>query len=470
MDNTEKKKNIKELEKLASEVLKLKQDRKQRRPLLIEFCGSPKSGKSTTITSLNIFLKRNDFKTVVLTERASVCPIEKKTHPFFNIWTMSSAMSEIVKYLAQGTSLDEDSSLKPEVDIIISDRGLFDALCWFEWLNTNPGNNSKYLDNQSLKKLEDFILMDMWRDSIDLIYVFQVSPETSIKREYANLLTEKRGSIMREPILEGFIEATNSVIKKHGNKFRNVQKIITDMEEVDEKPNNVSYKVTSEILKNLRNLLVEKIGFIDNKLKQKLKSGINDIKVLQRENLKFDNRDKVEVKDVLQPIPIAVITNPQRTKVFVVKKSGKRTSSNSPERDKLLIYIGGHVRIEDNTGTIQQTLEKTLHREIQEEIGESLSIQDSQPFIVYMPDNEKSAKHFAICYVIEMELDDKKFKLTSDEFLMKTGTSKSGHVLKVSEIISGNYELESWSVEILKQIFHKSIPKTMDLFNPKSNQ
>lgn len=41
MDNTEKKKNIKELEKLASEVLKLKQDRKQRRPLLIEFCGSP---------------------------------------------------------------------------------------------------------------------------------------------------------------------------------------------------------------------------------------------------------------------------------------------------------------------------------------------------------------------------------------------------------------------------------------------
>ena len=51
-------KTIKELEKLAAEVLKLKQEREQRRPLLIEFCGSPKSGKSTTITSLNIFLKR----------------------------------------------------------------------------------------------------------------------------------------------------------------------------------------------------------------------------------------------------------------------------------------------------------------------------------------------------------------------------------------------------------------------------
>jgi hypothetical protein len=64
-----------------------------------------------------------------------------------------------------------------------------------------------------------------------------------------------------------------------------------------------------------------------------------------------------------------------------------------------------------------------------------------------------------------MDLDDKKFKLTSDEFIMKTGTSKSGHILKVSEVISGNYKLESWSNEILKEVFHKTLPKTADLFD-----
>ena len=85
-----KQKNIAELERLAKEVLRLKSEREQRRPLLIEFCGSPKSGKSTTINSLNIFLKRNGFKTILLTERASICPIENKIHPFFNIWTLSS--------------------------------------------------------------------------------------------------------------------------------------------------------------------------------------------------------------------------------------------------------------------------------------------------------------------------------------------------------------------------------------------
>ena len=59
MDTLNKKDKIKELEKLASEVLKFKEERALRSPLLIEFCGSPKSGKSTIITALNIFLKRN---------------------------------------------------------------------------------------------------------------------------------------------------------------------------------------------------------------------------------------------------------------------------------------------------------------------------------------------------------------------------------------------------------------------------
>ena len=44
------------LEQLAAEILSLKKERKQRRPIIIEFSGSPKSGKTTTITSLNIFL------------------------------------------------------------------------------------------------------------------------------------------------------------------------------------------------------------------------------------------------------------------------------------------------------------------------------------------------------------------------------------------------------------------------------
>jgi len=456
-NETSKKQKIKELEKLAREVLSLKVEREQRRPLLIEFCGSPKSGKSTTINSLNIFLKRNGFRTIVLTERASVCPISNKTHPFFNIWTLTSALSEIVKNLDQG---------KDKVDIIISDRGIFDALCWFEWLNTNPSNLSPYLDSQAYTDLKHFILMDMWSRYLDLIYVFKVKPKTSIIREYANLLTEKRGSIMKESVLEGFNSATDNVIKKYQKKFRKVTEIETDTDETDNDPNKVSYIVTKALLEILKELLVEKIGYFESDLVNTLKRGVNEVDKIEKLPINYNNRDIVEDKDYIQPIPIAIITNPQRNKVLMVKKSDKRTSTESPERSKSLIYIGGHVRKEDEKNkNVLTTIERCLHREIQEEIGESLSVRDSKPFLIFTPDNEKSKKHLAVCYILEMDLEDKRFKLTSDEFIMKTGTSKSGHILDINEVASGKHDLEAWSMQILEHIFDKKIPKARDLFS-----
>lgn len=459
----DKKETIKELEKLASEVLSFKQERDLRRPILIEFCGSPKSGKSTTITSLNIFLKRNGFKTNVLSERASVCPVRNKRHPFFNIWTLTSAVAEIIQHLVEG---------KDKVDIIIADRGIFDSLCWFEWLNTNPTTNAPYLDDISYKNLRHFALMDFWHGYIDLIYVLQVKPVTSIKREYANLLTEKRGSIMTEPVLEGFNKSIQSVIEKHGNKFRRITKIDTDTDEMDDEPNRVSYEVTSNVLNILKDLLIEKIGYFEFPKDIVFQVGINKIDILDQLNIKYGNRDKVEKNtNYVQPIPIAVITNKGRDKVFVVKKSPKRTSKASPESDTLLLYIGGHVRIEDEKDgdSIQATIEKTLRREIQEEIGESISAKKANSFLIYTTDNPSSKKHVAVCHVIEMDLDDKKFKLTSDEFIMKTGTSKSGQILSINEVIQGEqkreHKLESWSIAIIKEVFNKDLSKKTDLFS-----
>ena len=55
-DEEEILKIIKDLEQLAAKVLKLKNESIPRRPIIIEFCGSPKSGKSSCINSLNLFL------------------------------------------------------------------------------------------------------------------------------------------------------------------------------------------------------------------------------------------------------------------------------------------------------------------------------------------------------------------------------------------------------------------------------
>ena len=436
----DKKAKIQELEELVQQVLDLKSSRTQRRPLFIEFCGSPKSGKSTTINSLSMFFRRNGLKTAVLTERAGICPIQNKTHPNFNIWTLCSVIADMLEKMEHG---------KEKIDIIIADRGIFDALCWFNWLNTNPSDKNPYLSNENFKELTTFINSDIWKRNIDLIYVFIVDPKTSIEREYSALLTEKRGSIMREDVLETYNTSVEQVITEYSQYYRQVEKIKTDEDDLSGNPNKVNYIVTKSVLQNLIELMDEKIGYISMQVLQdkNLLSSLKETKLL------FGNRIDVE-KDskAVQPIPIAVITNKSRDKLLVVKKNAKKTDKSSPEKDKLLGYIGGHVRYEDNVkDDFFKTIQNALHREIQEEINESISICATDPILIYVDDNERSRRHLAMCYIVEMDLDNKQFKITSDELTMKSGTSKSGKVMTPYELASE--ALEKWTIAILDKVF-----------------
>ncbi len=453
-NESDKLKAIKQLEKKAAEIRLLKQERELRRPIFIEFCGTPKAGKTTTITALNLFLKRNEFTTVILTERASICPVPTKTHPFFNLWTMTSALAEVIKNLTLG---------KDKIDIVIADRGIFDALCWFEWLNKNPDINNPYLDDSNYKIIKNFILSPLWLNQLDLVYLFKVEPETSLYREYANLLTRKPGSIMNDSTILSFNKSIDSTVKKYHKRFRKVEKINTTSFD----PDTVSYNVTSSILDILYNMLVEKIGYLTKTNFISLKNGISNVNLIASDSISYNNRNIVEKEKFIQPIAIAVITNKEKSKVLVVKKSTTRTSKISPEMNKLLLYIGGHVRIEDETtsSNIFKIIENTLHREIQEEIGESITIKNSNSFLIYSNDNERSKRHLAICYVITMDFNSKKIKLSSDEFVMKTGKSKSGHILSISEIVNGNYKFEAWSSYILNHVFNRTVESTYDLFS-----
>ena len=67
---------------------------KARKPLVIEFAGVPKAGKTSTLNQVHGFLKRCGFRTEVVVERASVCPIRDKKHANFNIWTLASRLCQ----------------------------------------------------------------------------------------------------------------------------------------------------------------------------------------------------------------------------------------------------------------------------------------------------------------------------------------------------------------------------------------
>lgn len=437
-----------ELEQLASEVLTLKKLHRQRRPIVIEFCGSPKSGKTSCINSLNLFLKRNGFKTSVLSERASVSPISDKHNPIFNVWTCTSAINEINEKMDRARNGED-------IDIIISDRGIFDALCWFRWLKTQH-NMSQYEYNVLTK----FATLYRWQKNIDLVYVFMVSPQESIEREYANLLTTKRGSIMRENVLEQYLKSVKDTINEYRNEFRATHQIDT----TDKEQNDVGYEVTLSTLEVLKDMLIEKIGYIP-KNEINLKEGINEVETIKSalNSYSFANRDEVENNEhLIQPIPISVITNLERNKILCIKKTKKSTSKYSPESGKLLLYAGGHMRQEDETINTKNdfisTAKNTLERELLEEIGISYCIDNCQPFALYTPNyGVKSSQHLAIGWIIELD-EKKKLNLDSYEIIQKKGTSKSGNFITFAELEQMFLEkndllFESWSKEILLNFF-----------------
>ena len=119
IQNNERKAVIKELQNLAESVLNLKTEHRQKRPIVIEFSGSPKAGKTSCINSLELFLKRNGFTVQVVQERASVCPVSDKQSPMFNMWTSCASLTGLIGTLENKTS---------QPDVLILDRGVFDSL------------------------------------------------------------------------------------------------------------------------------------------------------------------------------------------------------------------------------------------------------------------------------------------------------------------------------------------------------
>src|SRR5438270_385095 len=109
---------IQALEGRAARVRKLLEKEFARRAFVLEFAGTPKSGKSTSVEAVRHFFTRNGLRVHVLAERAAMCPIPMKGHLFFNTWCLASMLAELL------------ANFESETDIIIVDRGLMDSLVW----------------------------------------------------------------------------------------------------------------------------------------------------------------------------------------------------------------------------------------------------------------------------------------------------------------------------------------------------
>ncbi|MFA6729433.1 MAG: hypothetical protein WCR95_00340 [Eubacteriales bacterium] len=459
LDKAERKSIIIALQGKAKEVFELKKKHRQKRPIVIEFSGSPKSGKTTCINSLELFLKRNGFKVEIVQERASVCPVADKKSPMFNIWTACMSITRMIASLEQKVV---------NCDVLILDRGIFDAFCWFNWLSSK-----KAISNANKAVIENFLSMDLLVNRIDIVFAFTATPDVSIEREYANLLTDKPGTIMSKKTLSEYLSSVRYIIEDKRKYFHEVFEIDTS----GKGPDEVGKSVTEMTLETLRVMLIENIGYIKPDMavikmleEKRFISSIIDNSIADKlGGISFGMRNDIEAcEELIQPIPIAVITDNKHKMVLTAKKKKKAVSDGSPEKDKILLYVGGHTRAEDvtniNANDLLSICRYTLQREVKEEIGISLTFDDIIPHLIYCPDSAKSKQHLALCFLVERDdIDELKLRIDEEE-LVRHREVNGTFFQNINKLVSeDSHNFEPWSIEIAKNLFDQNISAQLTL-------
>ena len=184
-------------------------------PLFIEFAGTPKSGKSTCIDTVNHFFRRLGYKVLAPTEGASKrTPYYLKDNLVaFNAWSATYALTHIL----------EGRFGSDQYHLVIMDRGLFDALAWFELLKQKED-----ITSEDCSAIQNFLLVGHWRGLVDMIFLFQTDPNTSLGRENDNKLIQEPGRAMNPDFLRDLNVAYDTTKVQYADQFMRFHSINTN--------------------------------------------------------------------------------------------------------------------------------------------------------------------------------------------------------------------------------------------------
>jgi predicted NUDIX family phosphoesterase/thymidylate kinase len=412
-----------------------------RRPIVLEFAGSPKAGKTTVVNQIAAFLKRCGFRTKIVVERASICPIRDKRDFAFNVWTACQSLAALL----------EDTQEPPapnDPQVLILDRGLFDTTCWLSMLQ-----KLARLRDRDRQLIEQFVLLPEWRNKISLVFLLTASPEDSLQREQGFLPVVAAGSIMNREVLERMLENCFECARRHEKDFRIIP---VDTSTRFDTPQKATEYVLNSVLDVIDQHLDEHILYAERALLEPLFADgevlrpLGAGKVLQifAERGKYASRAEVETDaSRIQALPVVVVRNKDGD---VLQLRRREREKQNPLDNKIVVWAGGHVRNED--GLNGRAIFRCITREIYEEL--KLSIQENEIELkgaIWSTAAERTARHLALVFEWRAKTNEVAVTLSNAEFFERRGTSLSGKFIPLAQF-SDPSQLEPWSAQILSEL------------------
>lgn len=204
-------------------------------PFVVEVSGTPNSGKTSAIQTFEKVLKRSGIKYKIIYEAAAKCKIKNKLSPDFNIWTLNETIKQLLEaYLGN-------------YDIVICERGLLDAICWYELYYQD-----KLITEEEYRTLLNYILLNRFVNCISCCYIMKCNVEVSLNRENLSGLLDTTGTIINDPVLTKYNSALERVQKLYSEHFKKVMEL--DTSELSQSDINRTF--VSSILEHIKNLCI----------------------------------------------------------------------------------------------------------------------------------------------------------------------------------------------------------------------
>ena len=244
-----KENEYKELVKIhykKEEIFKLRNVLTKKVPYIIEFTGTPRTGKTTLINNLYDFFKKKGFSVEVLEEFTTSKKYKKEIYPLLKDKYKNIVNTEIPKYVLK--QLEE--AISKNVDIIIIDRSLFDRLIWVDRLVLKNGmSKEEYDDYKNL-------YIPLIKEKLNIIISTYTDSLTALKRDYqANLSLEKRN----------FLNEDN--VNEYNNSLLNMKKLANEeninfhlFDTTNKNQREISFDVVNTILNDMRKEFIDRVN------------------------------------------------------------------------------------------------------------------------------------------------------------------------------------------------------------------
>lgn len=238
VDNQDYYAKLKQLHAMKIELQRLKSLCSLSKPFVIEFSGTPRTGKTTTINNLYDFFKKGGFKVELIEEFTTSKYYKENLKNKFDQMSLGDSniaiIDEVYKQLQE--------SLESDKDIILIDRSINDRQIW---------NYRRYIrgdmpEEQYLAARDKYQTIS--NELIDFLLITYADPMVSLRRDYISSLALEKRNFLNQKNIEEYNNCLNELQELFSESVDSM--LLLDTSNIG--LHNVSVEATSQILPAMR--------------------------------------------------------------------------------------------------------------------------------------------------------------------------------------------------------------------------